>query len=241
MNRPPASANWFERSLEKLFDDSLSWFWDAVTALKLNGITGDYVEFGSMGGKSLAMAHQTLSQMDEPRHLWAFDSFEGLPAATTSHDEHPVWNRGRPFLGKGAEGGAADESASLGLAEFHAACAQFGVPRSAYTTVVGFFEHTLSSRGPQEDPSDIALAYIDCNMHSSTVTVLDFLAPRLKHGMIVAFDDYNLWSATDVSGQRRALLDFERAHPQWHFQPFKDVHWCGRSFVVEDASVRDLP
>lgn len=233
----PDPSDWFSRSIEKLWADSTSFFWDAFGALKLNGISGDYAEFGSLGAKSLAIAHQTTSAFGDDRHLWAFDSFVGLPEATSPHDPHPVWGTGGPFSGMGVETGGGPDAAARGLAEFHEACARFGVPRTAYTPVVGFFEDTLPPLGVDGAPVDIALAYVDCNMHSSTLTVLDFLAPRLKHGMIVAFDDYSLWSPTDVSGQRRALHDFQQAHPEWWFQPFKDVHWGGRSFVVERADL----
>ena len=61
-------------------------------------------------------------------------------------------------------------------------------------------------------------------------------APRLKHGMIVAFDDYYCWSSTNVSGERAALGEFLAAHPEWNFHRFKDVHWGAVAFVVEDAS-----
>ena len=79
--------------------------------------------------------------------------------------------------------------------------------------------------------------YVDCNMYSSTVTAFEFLAPRLKHGMIVAFDDYFLWSPTEVSGERSALDEFLVANPQWHFERYKDVHYAGLSFVVERADL----
>jgi hypothetical protein len=74
-------------------------------------------------------------------------------------------------------------------------------------------------------------------MYTSTVSVLEFLAPRLKHGMIVAMDDYHCWTPTELSGERAALLEFERAHPQWHFHRYRDIGWAGTSFVVEDASL----
>ncbi len=86
------------------------------------------------------------------------------------------------------------------------------------------------------EPSDIALAYVDCNMYSSTVDVFEFLAPRLKHGMIVAFDDYYCYSPQHISGERAFLIEFEAAHPQWNFARFRDVHWAGVSFIVEDAA-----
>ena len=69
--------------------------------------------------------------------------------------------------------------------------------------------------------------------------MLEFLEPRLKHGMIVAFDDYYCWTPTDVSGERAALHEFLTAHPQWNFYRYKEIHWAGTSFVVERADAFD--
>ncbi len=150
--------------------------------------------------------------------MWAYDSFEGLPEATDPLDEHPAF-------APGVAGG--------GLDAFLDSCDAHGIPRDAYTAVPGYFEHTLGSLGATGDPVDIALAYVDCNMYSSTVTVLEFLAPRLKNGMILAFDDYFCWTADDVSGERVALDEFLTAHPEWNLLRFKDPTWGGVSFVVE--------
>ena len=57
--------------------------------------------------------------------------------------------------------------------------------------------------------------------------------------VIVGFDDYYCYSANRVSGERAALHEFLEANPQWNFCRFKDIHWCGLAFVVEDAS--ELP
>jgi hypothetical protein len=213
-------ADAVELVLTKLWADLSAFYWDAVVALNVNGISGDYVEFGSTGGNTLRLAHEVLSQTPVPRHMWAFDSFEGLPEATGPLDEHPAF-------APGYSGG--------GLQAFHDLCERNGVPRTAYTAVQGFYEDSLAAIGDGA-PRDIALAYVDCNLYSSTVTVLDFLAPRLKHGMIVAFDDYFCWSSTNVSGERAALGEFLADHPQWNFHRFKDVHWGGVAFVVEDAT-----
>lgn len=203
-------------------EDLSAFFWDTFTALNINGISGDYVEFGSAGATSLGLAHQVICQTPAPRHLWAFDSFEGLPEPVTGLDHHPAFATG---------------FAQGGLAQFHALNDANGVPRDAYTAVAGFFDTTLPALG-DGGPQDIALAYIDCNMHSSTVTVLDFLAPRLKHGMILGFDDYFCWSPTEVSGERAAFDEFLTAHPEWNVVRFKDPTWGGASFVIEqvDAS-----
>lgn len=211
-------ASAFAKVHEKMTADLSSFFWDAFTALNVNGITGDYVEFGSAGATSLHLAHEVIRRTPIARHLWAFDSFEGLPEPATSLDVHPAFATG---FGQG------------GLDRFLAQCDAHGIPRAAYTTVVGFYEASLPPLGPDGPPTDIALAYVDCNMYSSTVTALEFLAPRLKHGMIVAFDDYYCWSAADVSGERAALDEFLAGHPQWNVLRFKDPTWGGASFVVE--------
>ena len=80
---------------------------------------------------------------------------------------------------------------------------------------------------------------MDCNLYESTRVVMAFLAPRLKHGMIVAFDDYWCYSADFVSGERAMLHDFEREHPGWRFVRYKDFHHAGVAFVVEDAAAID--
>ncbi len=209
------------RAIKKKIADCEAFYFDAAVALMVNGISGDYVEFGSWGGNTLRMGYEELSPTGGGRHLWAFDSFSGLPEATDPRDDHPGWRTG------GAGQGGVDA--------FHAMCAEHGIPRDAYTAVEGYYEDTLPPLGTSSAPTDIAMAYLDCNMYSSTVTALEFLSPRLKHGMIIAFDDYWCWSPTDVSGERSAFREFGAAHPQWHFERFKDVNWGGLSFVVEHA------
>ena len=225
----------FSTFLTKYLHDLRSFFLDAIFALNNNEITGDYVEFGSWGGKSLHTAHQVITMTRRERRLWAFDSFEGLPAATDSRDLHPRWGEGGQ--GNAWSGRPEDNAVQRGLEYFQSSCEEMGLPRHAYTAVEGYFEDTLPLRGDSDEPRDIALAYIDCNMYSSTVTVMDFLAPRLKNGMILAFDDYNCWTSDQVSGERIAIHEFLQANPQWRFRRFKDIHWGGVSFVVEHADL----
>ena len=212
------TQNWIAKTIEQMIERRRQFFWDAFAALEINKITGDYVEFGSYGGNSLSLAYEAISQIGGKRHLWAFDSFSALPEITDARDER--WRS--PF-----------DTNQGGIENFYAEVDKQGVPREAYTAVEGYFSDTLPLLGTDGPPVDIALAYVDCNMYTSTVTAFEFLAPRLKHGMIVAFDDYFLWSPTEVSGERSALAEFLAAHPQWHFERYKDVHYVGLSFVVE--------
>ena len=215
------NENPITRVIDKKIADCQNFFWDAAVALMVNGISGDYVEFGSWGGNTLRMAYEEFGYTAVPRHLWAFDSFQGLPEAEDPRDHHPGWRSGGAGQG--------------GVENFHVMCDAHGIPRDAYTAIEGYYDDVLPAFGTTEAPTDIALVYLDCNMYSSTVSALAFLSPRLKHGMIIAFDDYWCWSPTDVSGERSAFCEFEAAHPQWNFLRYKEVNWGGTSFVVEHA------
>lgn len=72
-------------------------------------------------------------------------------------------------------------------------------------------------------------------MYSSTRTVLEFLLPRLKYAMIIAFDDYFCWSATARAGERQAQLDVLEGNRKWCLLRYRDFGWAGRSFLVESA------
>jgi O-methyltransferase len=195
-----------------------AFFWNAFKALEFNGISGDYAEFGSHGARTFRLAWDQIQQRRPERHLWAFDSFCGLPAGTTSGDPHPKWTAG---------------AMATDLAIFRQICHSHGIGATDYTVVEGFYEQSLANLAPDSAPKDIALAYVDCDLHSSTRAVLNFLLPRLKPGMIIGFDDYFCWSKDQISGERRALLEFISDATRWHFERYRDFGWTGTSFVVE--------
>jgi hypothetical protein len=192
-----------------------AFFYDAFKALRFNGIDGDYAEFGSWGGMTFALAYEESRRHGHEAHLWAFDSFAGLPAPREGRDEHPEWRRGKM---------------ATNVEEFHAICARNAIPREAYTLVPGFYEDSLPKA---QEPANIALAYVDCDLYTSTRTVLDFLRPRLKHGMIVAFDDYFCWSPTQASGERTAWREHVANDDAWDWVPYVQYGWHGQSFVLE--------
>ncbi len=206
--------------LEAALEFKRQFFWNAFKALGYNGIDGDYVEFGSHGATTFRLAFDQIRQRGQQRHLWAFDSFQGLPVQAGPQDAHPVWQPGTMATAEG---------------DFHALCRAHGMAPGQYTTVAGFYDQTLPRLGPTAAPSNIALAYVDCDLYSSTQAVLAFLAPRLKHGMLIAFDDYFCWSATQVSGERQAFLEFEAAQRGWRFLRYRDYGWAGCSYLVEKA------
>ena len=124
---------------------------------------------------------------------------------------------------------------ATGIADFHRLAERKGLPRECYRTVEGFYDRTIGPDASYDGPlpDDVAIAYIDCDLYTSTLSVLHFLRQRLKHGMIIAFDDYFCFSATRISGERRAFLEFQATLPQFHFLEYQRYGWHGMSFVVE--------
>ncbi len=193
----------------------------AFHALGFNGISGDYAEFGSHGGTTFALAHSEIVRWRQKRMLWAFDSFQGLPDQRQAEDYHPGWKKGKMATSK-------DRFVEL--------CQQRGIPEDAYRIIEGYYENSLGGKSADDPdlPSDIALAYIDCDLYSSTRTVLEFLKPRLKNGMIIAFDDYYCFSDRTISGERRAMLEVFTEEFQYQLEPYVQYGWHGMSFVVEN-------
>lgn len=196
-------------------------FSKAFKALRFNGIDGDYAEFGSWGGMTFALAYEESRRHGHAATLWAFDSFQGFPSPQESKDTHPEWSEGKM---------------ATSLEQFHATCTANGIPREAYQVVPGFYDRTLDTMPPTAEPANIALAYVDCDLYTSTKSVLRFLEPRLKHGMIVAFDDYFCWSASQRSGERQAMLELSSERPRWEWIPYVQFGWHGLSFVLEDTA-----
>jgi O-methyltransferase len=193
-------------------------FFKAFKAIAFNGISGDYAEFGCYDGGTFAMAYKEIKRHKCNGRLWAFDSFQGLPPPEGDKDRHPQWSEGRM---------------GVSLEKFRAKCKSRGIPASRYSVVPGFYNETLPNLSPADAPDNICLAYIDCDLYSSTKSVLEFLKPRLKHGMIIAFDDYFCWSESQISGERRALLEVFADIEDFQLTPYIQFNWAGNSYLVE--------
>lgn len=194
----------------------------AFKALSFNGIGGDYAEFGCASAQTFRCAYSAARSFDHEAHFWAFDSFEGLPPHTGERDKHPRWEPGKmrqPLPG------------------FLALLKEHGMTEDSFSVVKGFYDATLHEPFDSPRPDDICFAYIDCDLYSSTVSVFDFLRTRLKHGMIIALDDYYCYSKSELSGERAAFLEFAPTVPDFHFLPYRPFGWHGMSFVVESASL----
>jgi hypothetical protein len=65
--------------------------------------------------------------------------------------------------------------------------------------VVGLFDATLPVWAV---PDDVVLVHIDCDLYSSTRTVLDHVGPHLKPGCMVVFDEYHGYPGAEAHEEK---------------------------------------
>jgi hypothetical protein len=132
-----------------------------------------YLEFGVFEGASLRYWSNALRHPESELH--GFDSFEGLPETFDAHS----YPKGRFDLGGNTP--VIDE------------------PRIQYH--VGWFDQTLPTFDiPAHDQLVVTL---DADLYSSTKLALDHLAPAIKPGTILYFDELSR-----VDHEPAAFLDF---------------------------------
>jgi hypothetical protein len=129
-----------------------------------------------------------------------FDSFEGLP-----EDWRPGFPKG--FF-----------SPTIPISRIAA------IPN--VSLVIGLYADTL----PEFDFGGyhIGLVHIDCDLYSSTATVLDWLGPWLKPGVIVLFDEYHGYTGAEFHEQRAWL--------EWTAQT--GITWTEIAHGAEELAVR---
>jgi Macrocin-O-methyltransferase (TylF) len=124
-------------------------------------------------------------------HFYAFDSFEGMPEPI-GIDRQKIWRKGMNLTT---------------LDTFKAICKR---DLHRITIVPGFFSESLPSMKWNDDHR-IALAYIDVDFYRSAKEALAFIADKLQHGSIIAFDDWNCYYADPIRGERRAFAEWQES------------------------------
>ena len=94
--------------------------------------------------------------------IYGFDSFEGSPEAWSGYN--------------------------LGAKTFDTKGRLPRVPKSVLLHR-GLFDASLP-KWLADNPGPVAFIHVDCNIYSSTKTILDLLAPRLSSGSVILFDEY---------------------------------------------------
>jgi O-methyltransferase len=184
---------------------------------RINGVKGDYFEFGLWRGKTFSYARLMKQRYRlTAMRLWGFDSFQGLPEFEQQKDE--IWKPGQ-F--------ACSES------EFRGILQRKGFSDSEYELIPGFYHSSLTPELTKRMAGvKVAVVYIDCDLYESTRDVLAFLPPFLQDGTIICFDDYYNYKGSPTQGEQRAIAEFLTAKPEISFMPYLDYAPLGKSFIV---------
>jgi len=161
-------------------------------------IGGDFVECGVAGGGSImAMAFTLLDIGMTDRHLWLYDTFDGMPEP----GEHDIGRHGTAAIGKYRQLRKGDVSGwiNIPLETVKRNVARTGYPDDRLHFVPGKVEETL----PREAPDKVALLRLDTDWYESTKVEMDVLFERLAEGGLIIIDDYYRWQ-----GSRKAVDDY---------------------------------
>jgi hypothetical protein len=172
---------------------------EAVKYIATNNIEGDIVECGVWkGGSMMAVANTLLKYGDIQRHLYLFDTFEGMSEPTDNDVdidgvsagylmEHSDKNKDESVWCNAPLDGVKDVLGSTGY------------PKDKVHFVQGMVEKTI----PEHAPQKIALLRLDTDWFESTKHELEHLFPRLVKGGVLIIDDYGHWQ-----GARRAVDEY---------------------------------
>lgn len=176
----------------------------AVDYVERRGLAGAYVECGVWrGGSVLAMVLKLLDLGVTARHVYAFDTFEGMTEPTPA-DVSPYsgvaldeWRAAREAHRR--PWAEMFDAASFNVDAVLDLLSGTGYPTDALHVEPGRVEQTI----PGAAPDELALLRLDTDWYESTRHELVHLYPRLVTGGVLIIDDYGHWE-----GCRRAVDEY---------------------------------
>jgi O-methyltransferase len=180
----------------------------AVFCYQNRPLDGWYMEFGCHNARTMRHAFDAFHALFDWRYA-AFDSFAGLPEIPEI-DRRPIWRPGALCTSE---------------EEFIRLVVEHGMPREKLLTVKGFYDRSLTPELKERLlPARAAVIYVDCDLYSSTVPVLEFVRDFLQPGTVLVFDDWFCFRGDPDRGERRAFREFRERYPRLRFQDFVQTH-----------------
>jgi hypothetical protein len=216
-------------------------------------IEGDYLEFGVFKGYSFIEA---INELESARIRWdknnllynreaydeasareadedfktlkfkeairffAFDSFSGLPQLDTADEGHSRFREGRYNYAEN---------------KFIANVLSNSVEISSnrLITVPGFYNESLKEDVKETFQLKAAsIVMIDCDLYSSTVSVLEFITNLVQDGTILIFDDWYAYKGSPNRGERLATQEWIKKNPKFSLSPFAAKGPFQRAYIL---------
>ncbi|MEH2331847.1 CmcI family methyltransferase [Nostoc sp.] len=164
-----------------------------IKRICVENIPGNFVECGVAAGGSTALVAAVIKRHTrQPRWVYAFDFFDGMPAPTEKDKSNGILAE---VTGWGTGTCAAPE------ASVKEVCNKLGVG-DIVQLVKGYFEDTLPQM--RDAVGMIAFLHMDGDWYKSTKTIINNFYDRISNNGFVQVDDYGFWE-----GCREALHEFE--------------------------------
>ena len=154
-------------------------------------VPGDVVELGCYKGDTSLEFERVLEKSQPEKHLWLYDSFEGLPAKTKEDNS---------VAGDNFKAGELLVTKREVVMRFKKAGLK--VPRIRKN----FFENL----NPEQDlPEQISFAFLDGDLYGSIKTSLELVWKKLDKNATVVVHDYN---NPELPGVSKALDEWSKTH-----------------------------
>ena len=160
-------------------------------------LEGDFVECGVwQGGSMMAVALSLLNLQQSDRHLYLYDTFEGMTPPTEKDLRYDGVHVSELLANSDREGWIWAEA---GLDVVRNNLNSTGYPSANIKYIKGRVEDTI----PKTIPDKICLLRLDTDWYESTRHELEHLYPRLVSGGILIIDDYGHYQ-----GAKQAVDEF---------------------------------
>lgn len=154
---------------------------------RVENLPGHVAEVGVYKGGTAYL----LCQLAEHKHVYLFDTFEGMPDSKPEVDNHK----------KGEFGDTSLESVKKLLKGFD----NFSIYKGVFPQDTG---HVL--------PDQIfSLVHLDCDIYDSVKNSLEFFYPKMVPGGVIILDDYN---EPNCPGAKLATDEFMKSKPDIFFK-----------------------
>jgi len=173
----------------------------AVGYITEHEIPGNIAECGVWrGGSMMAVARALMSHGDSSRHLYLYDTFEGM-SEPTEHDKRFSGESAKLLLDREPVGTGVWCLASI--EDVRTNMLSTGYPEEKVHFIKGKVEETL----PSVLPDQLALLRLDTDWYESTKHELIHLFPLLDSRGLLIIDDYGHWQ-----GARKATDEYFSEH-----------------------------
>jgi O-methyltransferase len=195
---------------------SLAAFW-----VSANKISGPYLEFGVASGRSAisAIRANTRYNRETVKNYFLFDSFEGLPKLEGVDKDSNQFKQGEFAFSE------AEVIAKLKSHNVH--------DDSSVHMIKGYFKESLKKFDLNTyGYKKAAIVHIDVDLYESCREVLNHITPYVQIGMIILFDDWNAFQASESKGERRAAFEWLRKNARIKMTEYAKYGWHGAAFII---------